>query len=130
MFPRTLLAVSLALAVFLFGIPARVMANSIDSGTALRGRITAIHGKYDLTVRDARGLDHSVRMHQGTIIRPTDTTLQSGMDVTIEGTTRGVVFEADQIDTPYLIAPGYAYPIRPPFLFFGRYRYDNRHWYR
>lgn len=128
MFPRALLALSLAAAVFIPGVPVPASAQSTEGGTTVQGRIVAIHGKYDLTVRDDRGLGHGVRMHQGTIIRPTDTTLQSGMNVTIKGTERDAVLEADEIDTPYLIAPGYAYPIRPPFLFFGRYRYDNRRW--
>ena len=74
------------------------------AGEQIRGRISAITGKYSLEVRDVRGYIDSVALHQGTIINPTGLALRPGMQVTIYGTPAGSVFAANQIDTPYAVA--------------------------
>ena len=67
----------------------------------IRGRISAITGKYTLKIRDDRGYLDNVTLHQGTIINPTGLQLAPGMQVTIHGTNAGSSFAANEIDTPY-----------------------------
>ena len=69
----------------------------------IRGKISAITGKYTLQLRDERGYIDSVTLHQGTIITPTGLTLQPGMRVTITGVPEGATFAANQINTPYTV---------------------------
>ena len=69
----------------------------------IRGRISAVTGKYTLEVRDERGYLDSVTLHQGTVITPTGLTLAPGMQVTITGNASGSTFAANQIDTPYSV---------------------------
>jgi hypothetical protein len=91
-------------------LPSYATAPSGDQ--QIRGRITAITGKYSLLVRDSRGYIDQIALHQGTIINPTGLTLQPGMQVTISGFNAGSTFAANQIDTPYtvsLVAPAYPY---------------------
>lgn len=80
---------------------------------SIRGRITAISGKYDLEVRDDRGYIDRVAMHQGTIINPTGLALAPGMSVTILGHNAGRTFAANEIDTPYSNYPYVAYAPYP-----------------
>jgi hypothetical protein len=87
------------------------------------GRISAIPGKYDLEVRDARGFIDKIRLRDGTVINPTGVRLATGMSVTVFGVNRGQVFEANQIDTPYTISPGYAYAPYPAYYAYGAYPY-------
>jgi hypothetical protein len=70
----------------------------------ITGQISAIPGKYALTIRDTRGFLSNVSLHQGTIINPTGLKLQTGMRVTIHGTNAGATFAANEIDTPYTVA--------------------------
>jgi hypothetical protein len=80
----------------------------------IRGTISSINGKYNISVRDQRGYLDNVTLHQGTIINPTGLTLQPGQTVTIHGNTAGSTFNANEIDTPYVttyVVPwGYGYP--------------------
>ena len=94
------------------------------------GRISAINGTFNISVRDDNGYLDSVQLHRGTIINPTGLTLAVGMRVKILGYSAGNVFEANEIDTPYTYAgppppafyygpgwwyPGYVYGYGPAF---------------
>ncbi len=81
----------------------------------ITGQISAIPGKYALTIRDTRGFLSNVSLHQGTIINPTGLKLQTGMRVTIHGTNAGATFAANEIDTPYTVA--LVQPIGPVYGF-------------
>ena len=84
---------------------------AVNGEEAIHGRISAFDGKYHLDVRDDRGFEDSVELHQGTVINPTGLTLQPGMVVTISGYNRGRTFAANEIDTPYVsygFVPGYS----------------------
>lgn len=96
----------------------------------IRGRISAIKGAFNISVDDDKGYVDNVELHRGTIINPTGLTLAVGMSVTILGYSAGAVFEANEIDTPYLYAgppptavyygpgwwyPGYVYGYGPSF---------------
>jgi hypothetical protein len=67
----------------------------------LRGRITAMNGKYGISVRDDRGFVDTVELHDGTVITPRGFRLAPGVTVTVYGHSGGNVFNADEIDTPY-----------------------------
>ena len=96
----------------------------------IRGRITAINGRFNISVRDKNGDIDSVELHRGTIINPTGLTLAVAMRVKVLGYNAGAVFEANEIDTPYTYAgpppppayygpgwwyPGYVYGYGPAF---------------
>jgi hypothetical protein len=90
----------------------------------LRGRISAVNGAFNISVRDKDGNINSVGLHRGTIINPTGLTLAVGMRVNILGYNAGAVFEANEIDTPYT----YAGPPPPPMYYgpgwwYPRYMY-------
>jgi hypothetical protein len=78
---------------------------------SVRGHVTSFDGAYALQVRDDRGFIDNVQLHPGTIINPTGIRLVPGMPVTIYGATRGNVFAANEIDTPYHTEYAYAYPM-------------------
>lgn len=65
----------------------------------IHGTITAITGKYTLTLADVRGFADSVTMRDGTAIDPSGASLQVGEAVRIVGHTDGKTFDADEIDT-------------------------------
>jgi hypothetical protein len=82
---------------------------------SVKGYIVSIDGKFALTIRDAKGyLDH-VALHQGTIILPRGLRLQPGMPVTIYGSSGGSVFQANEVETPYIVYGSF----RPSFMAFG-----------
>jgi hypothetical protein len=56
------------------------------------GRVDSFDGHYRLVVHG-----HRVRLHQGTIIHPTGTTLAPGQFVTVRGSWEGHHFNADEI---------------------------------
>src|ERR1700722_10290898 len=70
-------------------------------GETIHGTIVSIHGKYNISVHDARGFVDNVSLHDGTVINPTGLTLAPGEAVTIEGSAAGGTFVANEIDTPY-----------------------------
>lgn len=81
--------------------PSYARRSAVNGEETIKGKISAIDGKYRLEVRDDRGFIDRVEMHQGTVIWPTGLTLEPGMTVTIFGYNRGSVFGANEIDTPF-----------------------------
>jgi hypothetical protein len=97
---------------------------------SIKGSIAGVTGKYTVRVRDEHGFVDEVQLHQGTVINPTGATLAEGMQVTVYGHTRGNVFAANEIDTPYravtyAVPPygPYPYPVGPFGPPWGYYRY-------
>jgi hypothetical protein len=101
----------------------------------IQGRVSAINGKYAISVRDKNGYIDNVTLHDGTIINPRGLTLAPGETVEIHGFAHGQEFVANEIDTPYLAYspafygyPYYGYPyyggigIGFGFGFHGRFR--------
>lgn len=82
----------------------------------IKGRIASING-YRMEVRDDRGFVDNVELHQGTVINPTGLTLGPGMSVTVFGYSRGQMFAANEIDTPY--SSYAAFPAYYPYPFYG-----------
>jgi hypothetical protein len=80
----------------------------------IHGRVAQVVGKYEISVHDDRGFVDTINLHDGTVINPRGLTLEPGQAVTILGYTRGKVFEANEIDTPY----GYGYAYAP---YYGAY---------
>jgi len=76
---------------------------------SVHGRIISFDGQYNLSVRDDNGYVDHVQLHQGTIINPTGLTLHPGMVVTILGVNSGSTLAANEVDTPYIYGPRYAY---------------------
>ena len=105
--------VGVALAGLVLAAAAPASAQSVPSyaqrDETLHGVVEASDG-YDLRVRDDRGFIDRVKLHDGTIIRPTGLTLARGQTVTVHGATRGDRFEASEIDTPYHYSYAYGYP--------------------
>jgi len=85
----------------------------------IRGRITSFDGGYSLTVRDERGYDDNVELHDGTIINPTGLTLEQGMVVSILGFNAGSYFAANEVDTPYTFYGGAPYYAGHPWAYYG-----------
>ena len=103
---------------------------AVRSDEVIAGRIVSVNGAFTLSVRDDRGFVDRVELHQGTIINPIGLRLSAGMAVTIHGYNGGKVFNAIEIDTPYVYAgprpvpvyygagywyPGFAYGYGPSF---------------
>jgi len=65
---------------------------------AIKGTLISFDGAYVLYMRDVRGYDDHVSLHQGTVINPTGIKLVEGMQVTIYGNANGPTFEAYRID--------------------------------
>ena len=110
------LALGLALAAA--AIPGAALAQDRPSYASpgeetMHGRIVAVDDQYNVSVRDDNGYVDHVQLHQGTVINPTGLSLQPGMAVTILGFNQGTTLAANEIDTPYNYAPGYAYGPRP-----------------
>lgn len=122
-FIRFLLRFLVALAVVAVSLPqgasAQVPSQTLPpyaqptTEQTIHGRISAINGTFNISVRDDSGYVDSVELHRGTIINPTGLTLAVGMQVTILGYSAGAIFEANEIDTPYT----YAGPPPPPFYY-------------
>ncbi|HTJ25815.1 MAG TPA: hypothetical protein VMA36_06595 [Candidatus Limnocylindria bacterium] len=121
---------ALPLAASAQDVPSYAQPASASSDETITGRIASIDGTFNITVDDARGFSDNVALYQGTIINPTGLTLESGMDVTIEGYADGSQFVANEIDTPYQLSgpapaptyygpgwwyPGFAYGYGPAF---------------
>jgi hypothetical protein len=94
-------------------------ANPGPQDEQIHGRIAAFDGGYNLTVRDERGFNDTVQLHQGTIINPTGLTLQPGMIVSIAGYNAGGFFAANEIDTPYQFYGGVPYYNNYPWYHYG-----------
>ena len=86
-------------------IPAVASADVTSTATqsnkdTLNGVVSAINGKYSLTVRNDRGELENVTLHQGTVILPTGLRLQPQIQVNVVGHADGNTFDADEIDAP------------------------------
>jgi hypothetical protein len=101
-------------------IPGTALAQNVPSYGApaarqemVRGTVTGFNGAYVVYMRDERGYNDNVTMHQGTIINPTGIRLVEGMRVSIWGYADGPTFDAYQIEVagggPYY-AGYYGYP--------------------
>jgi hypothetical protein len=94
-----------ALILAALALPATARADTPSYGMTsgvqtIHGTISAISGKYGLTVQDDRVGLASVTMHRGTIIDPTGLQLKPGMQITIAGHADGRTFDANEIDAP------------------------------
>jgi hypothetical protein len=78
--------------------PVPTYASHSHVGDTIHGTIATLTGNGDLYVRDDRGYVDHVILHQGTVIDPTGTSLQSGELVTIHGQNAGSALRADEID--------------------------------
>lgn len=91
----------------------------------IQGSILSLHGKYGIQLRDDRGFNDDVQMHQGTIINPTGMSLAPGMRVSIIGHSTGSTFAANEIDAAFP-PPGRRVrtPVYPYYPYYpSRYRY-------
>src|SRR5580698_2264241 len=86
-------------------IPGTALAQNVPSYGApaarqemVRGTVTGFNGAYVVYMRDERGYNDNVTMHQGTIINPTGIRLVEGMRVSIWGYADGPTFDAYQIE--------------------------------
>jgi hypothetical protein len=95
----------------------------------ITGRISAISGTYNLSVRDDRGFIDSVTLHDGTVINPTGLRLSPGQTVTIHGFTRGGTFVANEVDTPYQDDGGVAYGYGDGYPYGAYYGYPYGGYY-
>ena len=98
-------------------IPSYARAEEVIHGT-----VASVNGT-TLYVHDDRGFTDSVLLKDGTIINPRGLRLAHGQTVTIHGVTRGTVFEAAQIDTPYNKTYAYAVPAYGPAYPYYPYGY-------
>jgi hypothetical protein len=71
----------------------------------IKGTVTGFDGAYIVYMRDDRGYDDHVSMHDGTVINPTGTRLVEGMPVTIYGHANGPTFDAYRIDVAVAYTP-------------------------
>lgn len=106
-------------------IPSYARTPAPSSEETIGGSILSFQGKYGIQLRDDRGFNDNVQMHQGTIINPTGISLAAGMRVSIMGHSNGSVFAANQIDVAYPPPGRRAYaPVYPPYPYYpSRYRY-------
>lgn len=117
-FSGLLLAICTATApLYAQALPSYAQAAGDDQ--EIRGRVIALSGDYDLTVRDQNGYIDHVRLHEGTIINPTGLTLAPGMVVSILGYNAGAYFSANEIDTPYSMYGAVPYYLGHPWSFYG-----------
>ncbi|MGZ6184173.1 MAG: hypothetical protein ACXWNV_19395, partial [Vulcanimicrobiaceae bacterium] len=67
-------------------------------GGQIQGRVTYFN-HFDMQVDTQNGRSLPIHLHQGTVINPTGTTLQNGMNVAISGTRNSDgSFNANEID--------------------------------
>jgi hypothetical protein len=94
-------ALGLAAGLALGNAPVVAAAQAPSYATNLetiRGTISALTGKYTLTLADERGFTDNVTLHDGTVIGPAGFTLQAGAAVVITGHSDGPTFDADEVD--------------------------------
>jgi hypothetical protein len=82
----------LGLALAFSILPAVASAQTYGEQT-ISGTVSYFSG-YNMSIDGGR----SVSLHQGTIINPTGTTLQPGMNVVVHGYRNGNTFNADEVD--------------------------------
>jgi hypothetical protein len=80
----------------------------------IQGTLIGFDGQYIVYMRDGRGYDDHITLHQGTIINPTGIRLVEGMQVTMYGQANGPTFDAYRVDVSppryYGYPPAYGYP--------------------
>jgi hypothetical protein len=94
---------------------------------SIKGTLTGFDGQYIVYMRDERGYDDHITLHQGTEINPTGIRLVEGMRVTIWGHTDGPTFQANRIDvsppdyggSPYSSGYGYGGGWYPGYYGYG-----------
>jgi hypothetical protein len=94
---------------------------------SIKGTLTGFDGQYIVYMRDDRGYDDHITLHQGTEINPTGIRLVEGMRVTIWGRANGPTFEANRIDvsppnyggSPYSSGYGYGGGWYPGYYGYG-----------
>jgi hypothetical protein len=91
-----------ALATFAVATLQAAAADSLPSYAStdetIQGSVSSINGR-DLNLRDERGFVDHVVLHDGTVINPTGTQIESGQALTIHGHADGAVFRATEIDS-------------------------------
>lgn len=101
-FTRLVAALGAAAALALPGLAqAQTMpsyATPVASQESIKGTLTGFNGQYIVYMRDDRGYDDHITLHDGTVINPTGIKLVEGMKVTMWGRTNGSTFEAYRID--------------------------------
>lgn len=88
-------AVAAAAAVVALAFP---LAANAQLDQTIGGTIASYDGHYTLRVIDADGVEHVVRLHQGTVTQPQGLALAAGMDVFVTGFVEHGVLEAEEID--------------------------------
>ncbi|HEV3091182.1 MAG TPA: hypothetical protein VGX91_07015 [Candidatus Cybelea sp.] len=130
LFSRTAVSAALAAAVLCLALPGPAGAQESVPGYGtqpvpgygtpvahqeqIKGVLTGFDGTYTVYMRDDRGFDDHVSLHQGTMINPTGIKLVEGMRVTMWGNANGSTFEAYRIDVGggggyYPDSSGYGY---------------------
>lgn len=91
-------------AVLCLAVPGIGAAQSIPSYGApvarqeyITGTLTGFNGSYVVYMRDDKGYDDNITMHDGTVINPTGIKLVEGMRVAIWGNANGSTFNANTI---------------------------------
>jgi hypothetical protein len=79
--------------VFPFQFPWNRNNGGGGSTTSISGTVTQFSG-YNMTLNGGQ----SVSLHQGTVINPTGTTIQPGMNVVVSGYPNGGTFDANEVD--------------------------------
>ncbi len=133
------LGVAPALACSAAQVPDSPPSYATGGDEAIHGTISALLGKYTLTLADDRGFSDSVTLHEATLISPAGSALVAGAVVTIVGHSDGKTFDADEIDfdggEPYDSGPAASYfsgdyvaGLSPPYIVplgGGGYYYGN-----
>jgi hypothetical protein len=96
--------------VAILGVPAGANAASVHAAAkpdtmTIRGVVSAIDGKWTLTVHDDRNFIENIALHPGTVIEPTGLRLEPGMRVSVLGYQDNANFDADKILGPVNAQP-------------------------
>src|SRR5579863_9639449 len=79
--------------IFPFQLPWNTNNGNYASTSSISGTVTSFSG-YNMTLNGGQ----SVSLHQGTVINPTGTAIQPGMNVVISGYPNGGTFDANEVD--------------------------------
>jgi hypothetical protein len=100
-------------------VPSYASVQSDQQDQQIEGRVTAFDGAYNLSVLDNNGYSDNIQLHDGTVINPTGLTLAPGMIVNVLGYNAGPVFDANEIDTPYVFENAVPYYGGHPWDYYG-----------
>jgi hypothetical protein len=78
--------------------PPPAYATPVGHQESIKGTLTGFDGQYVVYMRDARGYNDHVTLHQGTVINPTGIKLVEGMQVQVWGYSNGPTFQADTVE--------------------------------